>query len=180
VERALAAIHGARRSRRVRRVERAALEVAADDRLLSPGSVRTAAESLFRLVQLARDARDPGRLATLLGPELLAEFERALAEAESSGAHERREVGGDVRVEYVGFATPDADHGARAVVLIEAALRTWEDRRGRPSDGHTRRLCQYWTLGFRDGVWTVLAIEERVEGKHHLAEPVGAAGAGSR
>jgi hypothetical protein len=181
VERVVAAVHAARRRGRVRRVELAALEAAEDEDVLSPDSVRTSAESLFRLVQLAWDARDPGRLATLLGPELLAEWEQRLAELQRNGRDERVEVIGEVRVEYVGFTTPERGQAPRAVVLIEATLREYEeDHRGRQTDGQTRHLCEYWTLGLRDGLWTVLTIEERAEGKHHLAEPIGTPSAAPR
>lgn len=177
----VAAVHRARRRGRVRRVELAALGAAEDGRVLAPDSIRTSAESLFRLVQLAWDARDPGRLATLLGPELLTEWEQRLAEVERSGRDERLEVAGDVGVECVGFTTPEPGHGARVVVLIEAALGTYtEDHNGRRTDGYPRRLCQYWTLGLREGLWTVFTIEERAEGKHHLAEPIGAPSAAPR
>lgn len=171
---AVAALHRARRRGRVRQVERAALDAAEDHDALSPESVRTAAESLFRLVHLAWEARDAERLAKLLGPELLAERRQRLAALPASGPRERQEVVGDVRVEYVGFSVPEPGNGPRAVVLIEATLRAdSEHHRGRRSDGDPRRLCQYWTLGRRDGLWTVLDIEERAEGKHHLAEPIG-------
>jgi hypothetical protein len=61
------------------------------------------------------------------------------------------------------------------VVLIKATLRTYtEDPRRRRTGGDTSRLCQYWTLGLRDGLWTVLTIEERPEGKHHLVDWIGA------
>jgi predicted lipid-binding transport protein (Tim44 family) len=180
VQRVVAAVRGARRRGRVRRVELAAHEAAEDEDALAPDSVRTAAESLFRLVQLARDARDPGRLATLFGPELLAEWERRLTDVERSGLDERLEVIGDVRVEYVGFTTRERGEGPLAVVLIEADLRTYEDHRGGQTEGETRRLCEYWTLGLRDGLWAVLTIEDRAEGKHHLGEPIGAPSAAPR
>jgi predicted lipid-binding transport protein (Tim44 family) len=172
VVRVVAGLRRARRRGRVRSVELAALEAAVDDDAFSPESVRTIAESLFRLVQLAWDARDSGRLAGLVGPELLARYEQRLAHVPR---HERAEVvGDDVRVEYVGFTTSQRGHGARLVVLIEAAVCTYrEDRRGRRTEDDTRLLCQYWTLGLREGRWTVLTIEERAEGKHHLAEPIG-------
>jgi hypothetical protein len=58
VEGVVAAVHGARRRGRVRRVELAAQETAEGDDLLAPVSVRTSGESLFRLSSW------PGTLAT--------------------------------------------------------------------------------------------------------------------
>ncbi|HEV2768843.1 MAG TPA: hypothetical protein VGV40_01495 [Solirubrobacteraceae bacterium] len=161
--RALARLRGRRRRGRVRQVELAAVEAAKDDELLAPERVRMAADSLFRLVQLARGERDRGRLASLMGGELLTKWERRLA---SAAPGERVEVVGDVEVEYVGFTAASADESPRAVVLIEAELLI---------DGEARPLCEFWTLGLRGGRWTVLAIEGHREGSHQLNEPIGAA-----
>lgn len=160
--RALARLRGRRRRGRVRQVELAAVEAARDDELLAPEGVRTAAEALFRLVQLTRRERDPGRLASLMGRELLTEWERRLANGRPG---ERVEVVGDVEVEYVGFTAARADEGPRAVVLIEAELLI---------DGQARAVCEFWTLGLRGGLWTILAIEGYREGRHQLREPIGA------
>lgn len=178
VEDTFAAIRRARRRNRVRRVELAASEAAKHDELLSPDGVRTAAEALFRLVHLASRAGDPGRLDTLLGPELLAEWEQRRAE---DIANEPNEVVGDVRVEYVGFTTGERSDDPRVVVLIEAMLgRDTGDRPELQTGRGLRRLCQYWTLGVRNGLFTVLDIEERTAGEHHLAEPIGAPSAAAR
>lgn len=178
VESTFAAIRRARRRNRVRRVELAALEAAKHDGMLSPDGVRTAAEALFRLVHLAWRAGDPGRLATLLGPDLLAEWEQRRSERVANEPHE---VVGDVRVEYVSFTTGERCDDPRVVVLIEAMLgRDTGDRREQQTGPGLRRLCQYWTLGVRDGLFTVLDIEERTEGEHHLAEPIGAPSAAAR
>ena len=115
VEGALAAIRRARRHRRVQHVELAAMRAAEDDALLSPERVRTAAESLFRLVQSAWNVRDRERLATLLGPALLAEWEQRLACAERNRRSARLEVVGDVHVEYVGFSTDETGQGPLVV-----------------------------------------------------------------
>jgi hypothetical protein len=126
---ALARLRRRRRRRRVRQVELAAVDAAKGDELLAPRGVRAAAESLFRLVQLARGERDAGRLASLMGRELVEEWERRLAGAPPG---ERVEVVGDVEVEYVGFTAARADEGPRAVVLIEAELLI---------DGEPQALC---------------------------------------
>jgi hypothetical protein len=166
-------VQARRRHRRVMAVERAAADAAEKDHTLSPESVRTAAEALFRLVQLAWAARDRGRLATLLAPELLVHWEDQLAYLDRSNQRGRAEVLGDVCVEYVGLANAEPSESARVVVLIDAKLRTIiENDRGRPTNIDVRRICQYWTLGRRSGPWTVLHIEEHAQGKHHLTDPV--------
>ena len=163
LDRARAAIHGARRRRRVRRVEAAASRMGEVDELLSPEGVRTGAEALFRLVHQAWRERDDGRLAALLGPELLAESEERLSRVFGGVPGD---LVGDVDIEYVGFTTGT---DPRAVVLVEAVLR--DERRA----GEPRLLCQYWTVADREGLWTVLDIEDRGEGRYHLVEPIGGA-----
>jgi len=180
VRRRIAAVHRAQRREHVRRVELAALEAAEDDQRLSPERVRTSAEALFRLVALAWDAHDPGRLAGLLVPEVLAQREGLLTGVRL-GRGRRLEVVGEVRVECVGLTAPREGQGARAVVLIEATLRPHAgEHLGRRPDGELRDLCQYWSLGLRDGLWTVLAIDERAQGSHHLDEAIGAPSAAPR
>ncbi|MCA1699106.1 MAG: TIM44-like domain-containing protein, partial [Actinobacteria bacterium] len=178
VGRPFSAMRRKRRRKRVRQVELAAAEAAEDDDRFLPERVRKAADELFREVQLAWDARDAAQLAALLGADLLVEWERRLADFRGKGWHSRVEVLGPVQVDYVGLTNREADSDDRAVVLIEATLRAFvEDQRGhrifrRGDSDDTMTLCQYWTLGMRDGLWTLFSIEERSEGEHHLAEPI--------
>ena len=140
--------------------------------------MRGAAEQLFRAVQSAWDERDEARLATLLGPDLLAEWKRHLAGLKRKGWHNRVQVLGDVRVDYVGLTNREGAQEDRVVVLIEAKLRDYvEDRRGRKilrkgESDDTTRVSQYWTLGVRDGGWILLSIERGAEGDHNLSEPI--------
>jgi predicted lipid-binding transport protein (Tim44 family) len=176
--RPVAAMRHKVRRKRVRQVELAATEAAEDDDYFSPQRLRTAAEDLFRDVQHAWDARDTARLATLLGADLLLEWERRLANFDAKGWHSRVEVLGDVRVDYVGLENRERDSDDRAVVLIEATLRAYVQKRDggriyrKGESDDTIRLCQYWTLGLREGRWILISIEERSEGEHHLAEPI--------
>ena len=173
VQGAFVAIRRARRRRRVRHVELAASEAAKREELLSPERVRTAAEALFRLVHLSSRARDRSGLATLLDPQLLAEWEQL--RARSGDANEPHEVLGDIRVEYVGFTTGERPEDVRVVVLIEATLGdAGEDRRPMHTESGRQRVCQYCTLGVRDALFTVAKIDERSDGGQHLAEPAGA------
>ena len=170
-----AQLHRRRRAARVRRAELAALAAARDDDRLAPERIMKAAEALFRLVQLARNERDPQRLATLMSPELLAEWERAL-DAGSVREARRVQVSGDVKVALVGLTSEQAQ-AATVVVLIEAELEVSTSRSGKrvtEQDGPPPKqmLCQYWTLTLGEGPFTVHAIEERHEGAHHLIEPI--------
>jgi predicted lipid-binding transport protein (Tim44 family) len=159
-------------------VELAAAEAVGDHERFAPEQVRSAAETVFREVQKAWDARDTERLATLLGPELLAEWKRRLADFEAKGWHSRAEVCGPVEAEYVGLTNREGEDEDRAVVLIEATLRAYVLdnsgnvilRRGERDD--TIRLSQYWTLGVREERWVLVSIEELSEGKHNLTDPL--------
>ena len=178
VGRALSAVRRGLRRKRVRQVELAAVEAAEDDDRFSPERLRSAAEKLFRDVQHAWDARDTASLATLLGPDLLVEWERRLADFDAKGWHSRAQVLGDVQIDYVGLANREGESDDRAIVLIEATLRAYvEDRYGlrtyrKGESDDTIELSQYWTLGVREGRWILISIEERSEGEHHLAEPI--------
>jgi len=83
--------------------------------------------------------------------------------------------GRNPKANYHGVQSKASAHIEFMVVLIEAVLGTYaEDDRGRRTDGGDRRLCRYWTLGLHEGLWRVLNVEERAQGQHHLAEPIGA------
>ena len=173
-----AALGRKRRGERVKDVELAAVEAAADHERFAAERVRSAAETLFRDVQAAWDARDSERLATLLGPDLLAEWERRLADFDAKGWHSRAEVLGAVNVEYVGLANREGESDDRAVVLIEAVLRAYvQDKDGnvilrKDEQDDVMRLSQYWTLGARGEGWALLSIEELDEGRHNLTDPL--------
>ena len=173
-----AALGRKRRGERVEDVELAAVEAAAEHERFAAERVRSAAEALFRDVQSAWDARDSERLATLLGPDLLAEWERRLADFDAKGWHSRAEVLGDVNVEYVGLANREGESDDRAVVLIEAGLRAYvQDKDGnvilrKDEQDDVMRLSQYWTLGARGEGWALLSIEELDEGSHNLTDPL--------
>jgi len=174
---AAAAVHRRRRRARARRVQLAATEAAADDARLAPETIIKSAEALFRLVHLARHARDPARLATLLDPALgLEEWERRLDPDRGARQPSHTEVRGGVRVDLVGLGRCAVD-GVKVTVIIEAHLASRSDDDRRPADRPEKspnivRLCQYWTLAMRDGLWTVRTIQERAAGEHHLAEPI--------
>jgi predicted lipid-binding transport protein (Tim44 family) len=178
VESSAAAFHRRRRAERVRQAERAAREAAGDDPQVAPERVKAGAEALLRLVYLAWDARDPRRLSTLMGPELLRAWTHALASNDAAGEHHRAHVRDGVRIDLVGLHA-DAAGAFAAVVLIEAELDLAVEAAGGPVApsvvgkwGVPHRLCQYWTLAIGPDPLVVHAIEERDAGDHHLAEPI--------
>jgi predicted lipid-binding transport protein (Tim44 family) len=133
------------------------------------------AANMFKRVQSAWDRGDRGTLQRLVGPDLLAEWERRLDDLARRGWHNHVEVLGEPTVEYVGL---DATTN-RATVRIEAKLRDYVTdgvgnhlkRAGRLTD--TIKIREFWTLGkSQAGRWRLISIEHAAEGAHNLAEPI--------
>ncbi len=164
--------------RRVRkrheRVRTAAAEAATDDGYFAADELVPAARELFRETQEAWDARDRARLAELVGEDLMVEWGRRLDDFDAKGWHNRVSVNGEPEIHYVGLLNRDPDEDDRAVVRIDAMLRSYVlDRNNRTitRDGTTSTLMnsvEYWTLARRGGRWVVMSIEQRKEGDHHL------------
>jgi predicted lipid-binding transport protein (Tim44 family) len=168
----------ARRHKRVRRVELAAAEAAEDDAAFSPEIVRQQATTLFGDIQRAWDGGDRARLADMVGPDLMVEWNRRLDDFERKGWRNRVSVVTGPEIEYVGMTNRAEDRDDRVVVRVEATLLdAVRDRHGREighegSASSRRFLAEYWTLGKRerDGRWMLLSIEQRAEGDHHLVD----------
>ena len=168
-----------RRRVRLRGVELAAAEAAEDDPAFASERVRSDAASLFAATQAAWDARDLERLGQLVGPDLLAEWTRRLADFARKGWHNRVAVDpGRVEIDYVGLVNRTGDREDRVVVHVRAVIGDYvETDTGRVVPyaeatllTRTRTLSEFWTLGKRDGHWIVLSIEGRWEGEYHLTE----------
>jgi predicted lipid-binding transport protein (Tim44 family) len=175
-------IHSARYRRKLRerdqRVRTASAEAAEDDAYFASDELERHAVALFRAAQMAWDARDRAALARLVGPDLLVEWNRRLDDFDRKGWHNRVEVIGDPAVLYVGITNREDDTEDRAVVRIQASLRTYVlDSNGRKimrtgEKDELVALVEYWTLARRNGVWMVQSIEHKAEGDHQLDEPI--------
>jgi predicted lipid-binding transport protein (Tim44 family) len=175
-------IHSARYRRKLRerdqRVRTASAEAAEDDAYFASDELERHAVALFRAAQMAWDARDRAALARLVGPDLLVEWNRRLDDFDRKGWHNRVEVIGDPGVLYVGITNREDDTEDRAVVRIQASLRTYVlDSNGRKimrtgEKDELVTLVEYWTLARRNGVWMVQSIEQKSEGDHQLDEPI--------
>ena len=171
-------VHSMRYRRKVRErdaaVRRASAEAAEDDAWFGAADLEAHARGLFVACQQAWDARDRDRLAVLVGDDLLVEWKRRLDDFDAKGWHNRVEVLGDPKVEYVGLVNREDDTEDRAVVRISASLRAYVvDRAGRTikrKEAQSDRvsLTEYWTLARRRDAWNVVSIEARAEGDHHL------------
>lgn len=167
-----------RTAKRQRRVELAAAEAAEDDPAFAPDAVRPAAATLFADVQTAWDSGNRARLAQLVAPELLAEWERRLDDFARRGWRNRVQLLDTPTVEYVGLTHRGDPTDDRVVVRIEAKLRDYvEDfhgnhvkRRGQLSE--TTKVREFWTLGKRRGHWVLVSIEQGAEGSHALDEQI--------
>jgi predicted lipid-binding transport protein (Tim44 family) len=157
-------------------VELAAAEASDDDPAFAPDTVRSQAATVFTQVQAAWDQRDRTRLSRLVGPDLLAEWDRRLNDLKDRGWHNRVELLTPPKVEYVSLhhgERPDAD---RVTCRIEAKLRDYvEDaygnrirRAGRISE--TVNVREFWTFAKRGTRWILQSIEQGAEGAHALNE----------
>jgi predicted lipid-binding transport protein (Tim44 family) len=170
--------YAAARRRRTERVRLAAIEAAEDDPEFAPETVGAEAQALFTGVQVAWSTGDRAALRRMCGPDLMREWGRRLDDFERRGWRNEVAVVGAVGVEYVGLTNRTADRDDRVVVRLSATLRDFVvDRSGavvtrRDTTSETSRICEYWTLGKRDGHWIVLSIEQRAEGDHQLSEPL--------
>ena len=164
------------RAEREAAVRLAAAEAAEDDPLFDPELVRERAATLFVAIQRAWSADAVEDLRRWVGPELMVEWEARLADFRRKGWRNRVDVLEGPEVRYVGVTNRAGDAEDRAVVLLTARLRDIVvDRRGAViphEEGEVARISEYWTLGKRDGQWTVVSIEQEREGAHHLQSPL--------
>lgn len=165
-------------AQRQRRVETAAAEAAEDNAAFAPDAVKANSAALFKQIQSAWTRGDRARLARMVAPELLAEWERRLDDLERRGWRNRVEVLGEPSVEYVGLTHRGDAATDRVTVRIEARLRDYvEDRfgnhlkrAGRVSE--VTKVREFWTLRNVNGHWMLVSIEQGSEGSHALDEEI--------
>lgn len=163
-----------KRRERVRAVELASAEAAADDEAFAAEAVNQQAANLFLAVQEAWDRRDRDELRRLVGKDLMTEWDRRLDDFDRKGWRNRVHVEHRPQIEYVGMVNREDDKDDRVVVRIQATTQDYvETRHGERimHDGQSSAATlvrEYWTLTKRDGRWTLLSIEQDAEGAHHL------------
>ena len=166
-----------RRAERAERVRLASVEAAQDDPAFAQERVEGDAATLFATIQEAWDAGDSGRLAALVGDDLLVEWRRRLQDFAARGWRNRVRVIDGPQVAYVGLTNREQDTDDRAVVHVTATLEDFVEAGGRRimrSDDNdaVARVSEFWTLAKRDGHWIVVSIEQDAEGEHHLDAPI--------
>ncbi len=176
------AFTAARRRRKVKlrrvRVHAAGAEAAQDDDYLDADRIEREAAELYLAAQRAWDDRDTDRLHELVGGDLMAEWQRRLADFERRGWHNRVRVIDAPEVTCVGLVNREDDSEDRATVLITADLSSYvQTREGQTLMADSERdeflrATEYWTLARRGERWTVVSIEQQSEGDHHLDEQI--------
>ena len=170
-------VTAARRKARSEEVERTALVAAEDDPAFAAERVRSEAEELFIAIQEAWDRDDRDALDAMVAPDLMAEWRLRLEDFAAKGWRNHVAVRSCL-IEYVGIVNRPEDTEDRAVVRVSALLDDYviDGGGGRiHHDGNTTgetSLREYWTLGKRDGRWTLLSIEQDEEGEHQLDAPL--------
>ncbi len=171
---------GSRRAtaKRARQVELAAAEASDDDPVFAPDAVRHAAQNLYTSVQAAWSREDVIALRGLVGPGLLAEWERRLDDMRSRGWTNRVEVLDPPEVHYVGLRNRGSADEDEVTVRIDARLRDYVvDGNGRHikragAFTETVRVREFWTLQRRGEHWILASIEQGAEGRHALEDEV--------
>jgi predicted lipid-binding transport protein (Tim44 family) len=111
---------GRRNATRERRVELAAAEAAESDPAFAADEVRSSATTLFQDIQEAWDADDRRRLRSLVGPDLLGEWERRLDDFDRRGWRNHVQVLGEPSVQLVGLTHRGEADTDRVVVRGDA------------------------------------------------------------
>ncbi|MBJ7332988.1 MAG: TIM44-like domain-containing protein, partial [Solirubrobacteraceae bacterium] len=167
-----------RKKRRARdaAVRLASAEAADDDAYFHHEAVEQEATALFLAVQQAWSTNDVAQLHTMVGADLMVEWERRLRDFESKGWRNVCHVHNAPELKYVGLVNREDDTEDRVTVHLSATMDDYvEDRNGNKiehneSSSTQRLLEEYWTLA-RHGSgerWTLVSIEADAEGHHHL------------
>lgn len=163
-----------RRAARLERVTAAAAEAADDDPVFAADAVAKAAGDLYLDCQAAWDGRDRAKLATMVGDDLLVEWNRRLDDLDKKQWHNRVHVHGRPVVEYLGLVNRAGDAEDRVIVRISATQDDFVELSGggainkQGAESKSVSVVEWWTLARRDARWMVVSIEQDTEGAHHL------------
>jgi predicted lipid-binding transport protein (Tim44 family) len=167
------------RRKREEQVEVAAEEAAMDDAAFTPEAVKSATRDLHQAIVEAWTAGDRSKLATLVGPDLMVEWNLRLDDFDRKGWRNITERLSEPSVEYLGLVNREGEKDDRVTVRIEAEIRDYTvdssgNRLLRTDDtDEVTKLPEYWTLGRHDdGAWYLVSIEQDAEGGHVLHEDI--------
>jgi predicted lipid-binding transport protein (Tim44 family) len=167
------------RRKREEQVEVAAESAAMDDAAFAPEAVKAATSDLHQAIVEAWTAGDRSRLATLVGPDLMVEWNRRLDDFDRKGWHNITERLSEPSIEYLGLVNREGEKDDRVTVRIEAEIRDYTvgadgSHLLRTDDtDEVTKLPEYWTLARHDdGAWFLVSIEQDAEGGHVLDEDI--------
>ena len=164
------------RRERDRQVTLASLAAAEDDPAFAAALVKPQAASLYTDIQRAWSERDDAALERMLGPDLLAEWRRRLADFARKGWVNEVAITRGPDVEYIGLVNREGDAKDRVTVAISAQLHSVVRTDGgeiinrdvdRDRDGKIE-VCEYWTLARNGDGWRLDSIQQEMEGAHLL------------
>jgi predicted lipid-binding transport protein (Tim44 family) len=168
------------RRRRDETVSLASAEATEDDPAFAADAVKTQAVTLYRGIQRAWGDHDDAALERMLGPDLLVEWRRRLADFARKGWVNEVAIRSGPQVSYVGLANREGTAEDRVTVIVSATLRSVVRTsagkiltHAQDADGDGEfAVCEYWTLGRFGDRWRLISIEQEREGAHHLDAPV--------
>jgi predicted lipid-binding transport protein (Tim44 family) len=167
-----------RQRERAAEVERVALAAAEDDADFAPDNVKAKASDLFLAIQDHWSQNDIAGLEKMVGPDLMVEWRRRLADFDRKGWRNKVSPHGPPQVDYVGLTNRAGDAEDRVVVLVSATCEDFVvDRNGNTilkdnATSTTTTVQEYWTLEPPGDRWRLISIEQLGEGDHELDAPM--------
>lgn len=163
----------AARDRRDAEVRSGAAVAFEDDDAFDAEALSATATRLVLEIQAAWDRRDEAALATVIGGDLLEEWNRRLDDLEAKNWHNRVEVTGEPVVRLIGLVNREDDADDRVVFHVELDMNSWVSTpKGKKypggAAGPQMRLSEYWTIAKHEDAWRLVSIEGDDEGAHHL------------
>ncbi|MFA9270819.1 MAG: TIM44-like domain-containing protein [Baekduiaceae bacterium] len=149
-------------------------EAAEDDAYFHHEDVEREATELFLAVQRAWSENDVAQLKTMVGADLMVEWERRLNDFAAKGWRNVCHVHNRPELKYVGLVNREDDSEDRVTVHLSASMDDYVlDANGTKimhegSSTEQRSLEEYWTLARHGDGWMLVSIEADAEGHHHL------------
>ena len=165
-----------KRRARHEQVRLASAEAAEDDAYFHHEEVEREAAELFLAVQRAWSENDVARLKTMVGADLMVEWERRLNDFARKGWRNVCQVHNRPEVHYVALVNREDDTEDRVTVHLAASMDDYVLQADGTKLNHEgsntaqRALSEYWTLARHDAEdrWMLVSIEPDAEGHHHL------------
>ncbi len=166
-----------RRAERDRQMTNVATDAATIEPAFDPDHVHRGAAELFVEIQHAWSARDVAQLHTLVGVELMVEWERRLDDFRARGWHNIVEIIDGPTVQYINLTNRGTREKDRVVVFLEATVADYVriDDSGmimthNAGASPQTSVGEYWTLAPVGDGWRLISIEQPAEGEYHLHE----------